>query len=156
MIIIFNLTGTPTRFEGTQTLDANKISALIGEGIWNQEDLDRHDLAAAIPFTAPAGMVPVGPERFELIAGAWHQIYDVESEPSPEPARLMVAKSVVQQRIIDAGQIGVAFAILQSDPAKFARWFAPDHPAVYCDDPDAIALVAALGLEPEVIMAPEI
>ena len=30
------------------------------------------------------------------------------------------------------------------------RWFAPDHPAVYCDDLDAVALVTALGLDPAV------
>ena len=36
----------------------------------------------------------------------------------------------------------------------FVRWFAPEHPSVYCDDPDAAGLVAAPGLDPAVILAP--
>ncbi|WP_281405369.1 hypothetical protein [Mesorhizobium sp. B2-3-12] len=42
---------------------------------------------------------------------------------------------------------------MTANPVYFARWFAPDHPAVYCDDPDAVALVQALGLDPADILA---
>jgi hypothetical protein len=68
--------------------------------------------------------------------------------------RQMVLKSIVQARIIDAGKMGQAYAALTSNPVYFARWFAPDRPSVYCDDPDAVALVTALGLDPAIILAP--
>jgi hypothetical protein len=71
-----------------------------------------------------------------------------------EPVRLSVLKSTVQQRIIDAGKMADAYAALTANPVYFARWFAPDHPVVYCDDPDAVGLVTALGLDPEIILAP--
>lgn len=73
----------------------------------------------------------------------------------PEPPRRKIAKSLVQQRLIDAGKIDAAHAALWSNKASFARWFAPDHPEVYADDPDALALLAAIGADPDVIMAPE-
>jgi len=47
-----------------------------------------------------------------------------------------------------------AYAALASEPKYFARWFAPDHPVVYCDDPDAIAFVVALNLDAAKISAP--
>ena len=76
-------------------------------------------------------------------------------EESPPPPRRMVAKLVVTQRVIDAGKIDQAMAMLQMDWAKFARWVEPDQSAVYFDDPDTVAMVAALELDPEVLMAPK-
>ncbi|RWK54290.1 hypothetical protein [Mesorhizobium sp.] len=74
-------------------------------------------------------------------------------EPTPRP-RKTVLKSVVQARIIEAGKMAAAYAALTQNPIYFARWFAPDRPEVYCDDPDAIQLVTALGLDPDAILAP--
>ena len=47
-----------------------------------------------------------------------------------------------------------AYAALTANPIFFARWYAPNWPFVYCDDPDAVAFVTALGLDPAVILAP--
>lgn len=69
-------------------------------------------------------------------------------------ARRKVLKSVVVARLISAGKIGAAKAALESSPAAFARWFASDRPAVYFDDPDALALLSAIGADPDQIMAP--
>jgi hypothetical protein len=69
-------------------------------------------------------------------------------------ARRMVRKSVVQARLIEAGKMNAAYAALTSNSAHYARWFAPDHPEVYADDPDAIALLQAIGADPEAILAP--
>ncbi|TIN38843.1 MAG: hypothetical protein E5Y10_25005 [Mesorhizobium sp.] len=74
-------------------------------------------------------------------------------EPTPPP-RQTIRKSVVQARIIDAGKMASAYAALTQNPVYFARWFAPDRPEVYCDDPDAVLLVTALGLDPDAILAP--
>lgn len=67
--------------------------------------------------------------------------------------RQMVLKSTVQARIIEAGKMPQAYAALTGNPVYFARWFAPDRPSVYCDDPDAVTLVSTLGLDPAVILA---
>ena len=80
--------------------------------------------------------------------------YVRELEDTPPPPRQMALKSVVQSRIIDAGKMGDANAALTGNPIYFARWFAPDHPSVYCDAPEAVTLVAALGLHLAVIPAP--
>lgn len=69
--------------------------------------------------------------------------------------RPMVRKSTVQARLIEAGKMDAAYALLTSHPAFFARWFAPDRPRVFCDDPDAVMVVEALDLDPAVILAPE-
>lgn len=110
-------------------------------------------IAQVIPADPPPeGKVAVA-RTVELIDGVPAELLTLEDAP-PEPRR-MVAKSLVTQRVIDAGKIDQAMAMLQMDWAKFARWVAPDQPAVYFDDPDAIAMIEALELDPEVIMAPE-
>lgn len=72
----------------------------------------------------------------------------------PEPPRRMLRKSLVQQRLIEAGLMDRAYLVLTSQPAAFARWFAPDHPEVYADDPDALAMLAAIGADASTVMAP--
>jgi hypothetical protein len=72
---------------------------------------------------------------------------------APEPPRLL-AKSLIVQRLIDAGKIAAANAALESDPAKKARWYAADHPAIRADDVDAIAFLQAIGADPVAILAP--
>lgn len=69
--------------------------------------------------------------------------------------RRMVSKSVVQDRLIAKDKMKMAYQMLTSSPNQFAKWFAPNHPAIYCDDPDAVAFVTALGLDPKEILAPE-
>jgi hypothetical protein len=81
------------------------------------------------------------------------QTWDGSAWSTAPAARRMVLKSVVQARIIDAGKMPQAYAALTSNPIYFARWFAPDRPEVYSDDPDAVGLIRALGLDPAVILA---
>lgn len=75
---------------------------------------------------------------------------------SPVVERSKVRKSVVMQRLIDLNKMDQAYGMLAAQPTYFARWFAPDHPEVFADDPDATAFVTALGLDPAVILAPVI
>jgi hypothetical protein len=65
-----------------------------------------------------------------------------------------IAKSVIISRLIEANKIGAARAVLDSNDAAYARWWAPDRPAIYYDDPEALALLTAIGADPEIIMAP--
>jgi hypothetical protein len=99
----------------------------------------------------PNGKVATG-QTVAMVGGAPKFVNTLADAP-PSP-RQMVQKSVVQSRIIDAGKMGDAYAALTGNPIYFARWFAPDHPSVYCDDPDAVILVQALGLDPAAILAP--
>lgn len=73
---------------------------------------------------------------------------------APHPPKRQVLKSVIISRLIAAGKIGAAKAALESNAAYFARWWAPDRPAINFDDPDALILLAAIGADAETIMAP--
>lgn len=76
------------------------------------------------------------------------------AEAKAAASRRKVPKYLVVQRLTEAGKIGLAKAALESDPAAFARWFAPGHTYVFADDPDALALLSFIGADPAVIMAP--
>lgn len=66
---------------------------------------------------------------------------------APEPRRL-IPKSVVQERVNAIGKWAAMIDAIMPDgrPSIFyARWFAPNHPNVYFDDPDLLAMLAAVG-----------
>jgi hypothetical protein len=108
-----------------------------------------YSIATVSEFTVPDGKVTVGAPSYTLDNGTVTETYSIEDY------RPMIAKSTVQQRLIDAGKMGDAYALLTQYPDKFARWFAPDHPKVYCDDADSVAFLQALSLDPETFLAPE-
>jgi hypothetical protein len=76
---------------------------------------------------------------------------DPERAP-PSPTRT-VPKSLVMSRLVEAGKIDEAFTALMSEPALFARWFSPDRQVVNSDDPDTIAFLESLGVDPDAILA---
>jgi hypothetical protein len=67
--------------------------------------------------------------------------------------RRLIAKSTVQERVNALGKLGDAFAALQAQPISFGRWFAPDWPQVYADDPGLLGLLQYIGLTAEQIAA---
>lgn len=69
--------------------------------------------------------------------------------------RRKVPKSVVTARLIAADKMAAAMQVLMADPDSFARWIAADQPAVYADDPAALALLEAIEADATAIMAPE-
>ena len=70
--------------------------------------------------------------------------------PPPPPAALL-PKSLIQERVNDLGKLQQVFAILNSQPIMFARWFAPDWPNVNADDAGLHQILAAVGLTDEQI-----
>lgn len=72
----------------------------------------------------------------------------------PEPPR-RVRKSVVIQRLHDAGKLAAASSALNSDLYARERWYAPDQPAVHADNAEVIGLLKAIGADPVAILAPE-
>lgn len=76
------------------------------------------------------------------------------TKPEPEDGKRLVPKSVIVSRLIETGKIAAAYQALNSRPEYWARWVASDWPAINHDDPDALALLTAIGADPTVILAP--
>lgn len=124
------------------------VPAAEGNAVLSPPQADWEGFGFRIADVVPAGPVPEGKQEtgrtVELADGVPVEILSLEELP-PAPRR-MVPKSLVTQRVIDAGQIDQAMTMLQMDWGKFARW-APDQPAVNFDDPDTLAMLAALDLD---------
>lgn len=143
--------GNPTWIDSTEERIEAAYTSPAVDG-WQGHGYKLMTIADAVP--GPAGKV-VADTQVWMIDGIPTYVNTYEDAPPPvDPPRAMVAKSTVQQRIIDAGKMPDAYAALTGNPIYFARWFAPDHPSVYCDDPDAVTLVQGLALDPDVILAP--
>jgi hypothetical protein len=65
--------------------------------------------------------------------------------PAPPPPRRKLPKSTIHSRVNEIGRLGACFAIIQSSPDLFGKWFAPDWPNVYCDDPGLLQVLEAAG-----------
>lgn len=98
---------------------------------------------------------PLDDGSYELIvpnqwAGA---VKKADPGQAPPPPTRTVPKSLVMSRLVDAGKIGEAFTALMGEPALFARWFSPDRQVVNSNDPDTIAFLKSLGVDPDAILA---
>jgi len=75
------------------------------------------------------------------------------SRPAPLPAPpRYVPKLLIVDRLIAAGQADAALAALAADPITKLRWDAAVE--IAADDPSARALLAGIGADPDVILAP--
>jgi hypothetical protein len=126
---------------------------LVGDRIWSSA-LPGYVAAEDAIYAAwvDAGSWPTRiaseEELDEVLLAAGH------GDRSPNPPKRTVLKSVIISRLIAAEKIEAARAALDQDAAAYARWWAPDRPAINCDDPDALALLAAIGADPDVILGP--
>jgi hypothetical protein len=75
----------------------------------------------------------------------------------PPVVRTLVRKSTVIRRCHEAGVLAAVMAILDhpSNAYAKARWWAPDWPEVFADDPEMVAMLTAVGADVAVITAPE-
>lgn len=73
------------------------------------------------------------------------------------PPRTLVRKSTVIRRLHDAGKLAAVMGVLDAPANVYAkaRWWSPDWPEIYTDDPEAVAIVSAVGGDAAVILAPE-
>lgn len=79
-------------------------------------------------------------------------IYEEFPDPEPEPIRRLVQKSVIVDRLQEAGLLAAARTALdQADLYTQERWNARD--SIYADDPTAFALLVAIGADPNKILA---
>lgn len=76
--------------------------------------------------------------------------------PGPIPARRRVEKWLIAERIEAAGKSEDAYELLTmpGNRGAFIKWNMPVQ-SVFHDDADTVEMIAALGLDPEQILAPE-
>lgn len=80
------------------------------------------------------------------------EVLDFLTPRDPEPR--LVRKSIIIDRLNDAGKLEAAYAVLQAAPLyDRQRWESRD--AIYFNDPTLLAALAAVGADPAVILAPE-
>ncbi len=94
-----------------------------------------------------------GPERIPSEADLWAVLAAQAPEclPDDQKPKRKVAKSLILSRITDA-QLEQAMALMTVRQQE--RWRAPDQPAVYFDDPETIAVLQAIGADPDEVLAP--
>lgn len=145
-ILVEKVEGVWQRWEGAPHVDPVKVAKLIDKGVWTETDLAPYGVTLAVPFEVPEGqMVKLrGAETFEEIDGVPHQVLETVDLP-----RRMVRKSVILSRLTDE-QIEAAIGLLTASQAE--RWRASDRPAVYFDDPETVAILIAVGADPDEVM----
>ena len=114
--------------------------------------LAAHALTEGVP-------APTADPLVELIvrSGGLYEIVEPAAQSMPEevpsPARRAVPKSRIVERLHAAGLLAAARAALDADIYARERWYAPDRPALYFDDAEALALLGAIGADADAIMA---
>lgn len=80
---------------------------------------------------------------------------EAERANAPPPPRRLVSKSLIISRLTDE-QIAAGQALLDmtGNARLRARWYAADKPGVYADDADSRAMFAAIGADPDAVLAP--
>lgn len=81
-------------------------------------------------------------------------VVEVVDDPPPPQLPRLVRKSVIIDRLHDAGKLDAAYAVLQAAPLyDRQRW--ESREAVYYNDQTLLAVLAAIDADPDVILAPE-
>lgn len=76
------------------------------------------------------------------------------ADPLPEPDPRLVRRALIIDRLYAMGKLDAAYAALQAAPLyDRQRWESRD--AVYYNDPTLLAALSAIGVDADVVMAPE-
>lgn len=111
---------------------------------WSSGD---YAVLEVVPFVAPGGKRIVGAASCEVTGGKVVETFHVEDIPVE---RRMVPKWKVVQRLTDE-QLEAAYALMTLRQQE--RWRAAAFPDVYADDPETLAVLAAVGSDAEAVMA---
>ena len=105
-----------------------------------------YDVFEVVLTDAPStpGKVPVEATP-SLIGGVWTQQWSEDDAP-----RRMVAKWLIVERLTDE-QLDRALGLMTNRQQE--RWRAAAFPDVYVDDPEMLAILAAIGADPAVVLA---
>lgn len=106
---------------------------------------------------------PTADPVVELVVRYYGGQYDIEPEPEPDlppepdpdspPAVWRVSTYRIVRRLEEVGLIDAADAALDAQPVLFRRFYTAG--SIPHDDPDAVALLSAIGADPLEILAPE-
>ena len=118
--------------------------------------VEAHRLTVDVP-------APTTDPVVELVVRQYGGAYDIEPEPEPEvplepdpdvpPTTWRVSTYRIVRRLEEVGLIDAADAALAAQPALFRRFYTAG--SIPHDDPDAMALLSAIGADPLEILAPE-
>ena len=104
---------------------------------------------------------PTADPVVELVVRQYGGKYDIEPEPAPQPepepeqppTNWRVSTYRIVRRLEATGLIDAADAALNAQPVLFRRFYTAG--SIPHDDPDALALLDAIGANPLEILAPE-
>jgi hypothetical protein len=125
--------------------------------------MERKHIANAIQALAPGGRWVLRGDTLEglewldqkIARPGEREILAKAAELAALPDRRPVPKSLIVMRLNAAGKLAAASSALNADIYARERWYAPDKPAIYADDPEALALLEAIGADAEDILAPQ-
>ena len=119
-------------------------------------DLEAHRYTVDVP-------APTADPVVELVVRQHGGQYDIEPEPVPDvppepdpdspPTAWRVSTYRIVRRLEEVGLIDAADAALGAQPVLFRRFYTAG--SIPNDDPDAVALLSAIGADPLEILAPE-
>lgn len=72
---------------------------------------------------------------------------------APPAARRLIPKSIVLQRVDDAGKFDPVYAAFQTQPKLLMKWNSPDWPNVFFDDETMLTVLNAVGCTSDQIAA---
>lgn len=137
------------------------LSGLVAVLDENGTVIETRDLGPTPVAVKPGRVLPLVEDKPELGTDQTYGTPTYEVGPDQVIAhypvvaiRRTVAKSLIITRLNEAGKLAAARQALNADIYRRERWYAPDKPDVFADDPEALALLAAIGADPAIIMAP--
>ncbi len=138
------------------------IVRLGGEAAFSAAVADFANALEAHRYTVDVP-APTADPVVEMVVRHYGGQYDIEPEakpdlpPEPDPDTPPVAWRVSTYRIVrrleEVGLIDAADAALAAQPVLFRRFYTAG--SIPHDDPDAMALLSAVGADPFEILAPE-
>ena len=139
-----------------------EIVRLGGEAAFSAAVADFANALEAHRYTVDVP-APTADPVVEMVVRHYGRQYDIEPEPEPDvppepdpdllPAAWRVSTYRIVRRLEEVGLIDAADAALGAQPVLFRRFYTAG--SIPHDDPDAVALLSAIGADPLEILAPE-
>lgn len=83
-----------------------------------------------------------------------HRIVARDKEfDDPPPSRRIISKAAILDRLTDE-QLAAAIGLMSQRQRE--KWRMPGSPGIYVDDPELLAVIAAIGADAEVVLAPDV